>query len=581
MKKTSKQILIFSLIFLITFVIRLWKINSIPSVISHDEIFYPTQAKTLAMSGRGLTGDWRPRSLTSEVELYAELPGVIMTPAALIFQNNPLMASKITHLLAASGLVLVLSLISYSFSKKTSFAIITALIATFNPWLWQFSRMGFDSLLSLFFYFLGLYLLIELKNWQKLLSFPALFLGFFQYQGLKVVFLPLVFIAALVSFLKDKGKKNLQQGKKQLLPIVTIILLSLLLFAGYLFQVKNQPAGNRLNFLVFNDQQYIEQTVNLKRAQTLNNPLVETVFNKASIIGLRFIEQYLNTLDLKQWFFELEIVRNPFAVYQHGLFYVLDLFLIILALILIWQKKKDRPLGIFLTSTLFIAPLPATIVSTGSWLVFRASLMIPIGILLIAYSFYWLWEKAHKIIFYTLSVGYLIFVAYFFYIYFQQYPLTGTRDQYFAEKIIAQYIKRQADQKIIIIAPEPGFVFQEILIHNNLINKSNLEKINQAFKTETYQLENFEVLGERCVPQDENNIIYMAHSNVRPCEGNDSPLNYNQIPSLLDSGGIYRVYQDKLCENYDLARFITIKENVFNFKTMSDLDFCQNFIIHN
>lgn len=570
----KKQLLIiYLLIAIFSLGMRFWKINILPSVISHDEIFYPVQAKTLAVNGRGLDGQWRPLSLTAEVELYAELPGLIMAPAAKLLPNQPILAAKITHLLLGTALIFVLAGLAYTLTGQHAVAISTALVASVNPWLFQFSRMGFDSLLSLFFYFAGLWVFLQAKNWRKLWAWPLLVLGFFQYQGLKVIFLPMVLLASWFNW----------QKKQRNLSTLATLSLSILLFAFHLFTLQSQTAANRLNFLVFNDQNYISQEINLGRQQSLNGPLANIYPNRITVVAERLIEQYINALDLKQWFFELEIVRNPFAVYQHGLFYAIDFVFILIGLILIWQKRSLRKAATLISGLLLIAPLPAAIVSTGSWLVFRVSFLIPASMILIGYALAKIAKTWPKAIFIGIVLCYALFIGRFFYEYFYHYPVLGTRDQYFAERIIAQYIKRNPDRNIIVVAAEPIFVFEEILIHNNLINRQNIAAINLAFQTKDFQLDNFKVVGERCVPGDlEQDSLYISHSNVRPCVDRvDSPLDYTQIPSLLDGGGIYRVYQDSYCGNFSLARFPHIKEDLFDLDRLNQQDFCQNFIIRN
>ena len=358
--------------------------------------------------------------------------------------------------------------------------------------------------------------------------------------------------------------------------------MAILAFAFYLLNVRSQSASNRLNFLVWSDKKSLEQNINVGRQQSFDSVFNQFYPNKITAIVERLTEQYFNSLDLKQWFFNLEIVRNPFAVYQHGLFYWLDLPLIIMGLIVVFKKKKLKAAAFFLLGLLLIAPLPSAVVSTGSWLVFRSSFLVPVCLILMGFAAASLSRELYKPFFYLILAVYLILVGRFFYLYFYTYPISGTRDQYFAERLIAQYIKRNPDKKFIITAPEPIFVFEEILVYNNLINKINIEAVNKAFQSKDYKLTNFQILGERCVPETiPEGTIYISHSNSRPCDGIDAPLKYTQIPSLLDGGGIYRVYNDLSCADFSLSRFPSIREDLFDLDRLNNQEFCQNFIIRN
>lgn len=582
---TNKQKIWSAYFFLLIFalVIRFWKIDHLPSVISHDEIFYPTQAKTLAVNGHGVNGIWQPFSLTPETELYAELPGLVMMPAAKLLPNQPILAARITHVLFGTILIFILAALAYELSKSHRVAFYTAFLACFNPWLFQFSRLGFDSLFSLFFYTSGLLIFIKAKHFQKLWSISIFILGFLQYQGLKIIFLPLITLATLYDLSKSNfSLKEIKKTWQKYLPSLIVLITAITVFIVYSINVHSQSAGNRLNFLVWSDEKYLEQSTSVSRQQSFDSALGEIYPNKETVIVERLVEQYFNSLDLKQWFFNLEIVRNPFAVYQHGLFYWLDFPLIILGLIFVFREKKLKSTALFLTGSLLIAPLPSAVVSTGSWLVFRASFLVPVFLILMGFASANLSRELPKLLFYLIAIVYLLLVGRFFYQYFYTYPISGTRDQYFAERLVAQYIKRNPDKKIVVTAPEPIFVFQEILVFNNLINKTNIDQINKAFQNKTYELNNFQVLGERCVPTViPDGTIYISHSNSRPCEGLDSPLRYTQLPSLIDGGGIYRIYNDLSCSDFSLSRFPTIREDLFDLDKLENQEFCQSFVIRN
>jgi hypothetical protein len=563
--------------------IRLYKISYLPTVISHDEIFYPTQAKALAVNGRGVDGKWQPISLTPETELYAELPGLVMMPAAKLLPNQPILAARITHVIFSIFIIFILAALAYELSKSHRVAFFTAFLASFNPWMFQFSRMGFDSFFSIFFYLSGLLVFIKAGKLKKLWAIPLFGLGFLEYQGLKIIFLPLITIATLFNLFKDGSSfKEIKKTWKKYIPSLIVLIVAILAFAFYLLNVRSQSASNRLNFLVWSDKKSLEQNINVGRQQSFDSVFNQFYPNKITAIVERLTEQYFNSLDLKQWFFNLEIVRNPFAVYQHGLFYWLDLPLIIMGLIVVFKKKKLKAAAFFLLGLLLIAPLPSAVVSTGSWLVFRSSFLVPVCLILMGFAAASLSRELYKPFFYLILAVYLILVGRFFYLYFYTYPISGTRDQYFAERLIAQYIKRNPDKKFIITAPEPIFVFEEILVYNNLINKINIEAVNKAFQSKDYKLTNFQILGERCVPETiPEGTIYISHSNSRPCDGIDAPLKYTQIPSLLDGGGIYRVYNDLSCADFSLSRFPSIREDLFDLDRLNNQEFCQNFIIRN
>lgn len=630
-KAFSKTKLLITIILLSGLFLRLYKITAAPPVISHDEVYYPVQAKSLALSGKDLSGKWQPLTFTAANELYAELPGVIMTPAALLFKNNQFLAARTTHIVLGTLLPLLLAGVVYELTKSKVYAVSTLLIAQFNPWIFQFSRMGFDSLLSLFFYFLGIYLFLKNKNWQILWSFIPFLLGFFMYQGLKIVFIPMVVILVVYKFFESKkllSIKNILDSK----PLFVFCLMALSLLTFFYIKLSSQKAGGRLSNMIFFDTDHIQAQVNLERQQAIANPYQKLFTNKVTVITREFLDNYFETFNPILLFVKGEPLRNPFSVWSTGIFYTVDALLIMYGLITLFRYKPYQGAAWFLSAFILIGPLPSAINSQGSWIMFRSSFMFMNLLMLagIGFGSFWQLHKAEpeetsknsiavpflinilqdkalfknskkkfsitfkinisvyaiKAVKLGFALVYLVSIVGFGYQYFYRYPFIGTKDIYFSERLFTSYTQRlPKDQKILILGSEDEFLLYEYLFYSNALNKQSLAQIRDNYNDHNFTIGNV-TISTNCLDlsklDEATTIIY--HTTVMPCQGQSLDAvvpTYTQtvIPSLIDSGGVFRIINDRLCSQYDLHRFSNVNQDVFSVEELSNQDFCQNFII--
>lgn len=264
--KQNKKSLFFILvlIFLINFSLKIFKIDSIPPGATYDEIVYVAESQIILKYGSDAGGQWRPWHLLPSKKLYSELTSTSLIPGFLIFPNNQILASKFVPIIMGSAIPVLLALIVYFFIRNKTFLLSTALVATLNPWIFQFSRMGFDSLFSSFFYLLGIVFLLYLNNWWKLFSLMPFFCGFFQYQGHKVIIVPLIMLVCLLFFVRDFSKLKKNQPKKffvENLPILLILIFFIFLSVNYVMRLRNSVSATRITELAPIDQTILSNTV--------------------------------------------------------------------------------------------------------------------------------------------------------------------------------------------------------------------------------------------------------------------------------------------------------------------------------
>jgi hypothetical protein len=588
--RVSRKI-IFAVAFLAVLTTRLIHVTSIPAVVSHDELFYPTQAAALSISGSDTTGTWNPLSFSSSHPLFAELPGLVMTWPFFIFPQNHLLAFKVSSAVIGTCLLFVLANIVKAVTGSKRMEKLVLLVGLFNPWLFQFSRMGFDSLYSLFFYFLGILIVLRYKSYKILWSLPIFLIGFFQYQGLKVVFVPLILTTVIYSIKLHNlnfDLKNFVVSCKKITPHVIVIFFSIALFLFYLLKNYVSPDQARVkNDLVFSDKVKISTIVNTDRQQSLNSPLISIFVNKYSASSKLIFQQYLESFSPVNIFATGEPLRNPFSVWKWGMFLPIDLILIVFGWWWLLNNSKNRRFGLYLLTLLLIAPIPSAINAKGSWIMFRSSLMIPVLIIVAAFGFNYILRKLSRKLALLFFFVYIISILFFVFEYFYKYPIYGTQGEYLSERVLGSYASRARVGEVIVLAREPRFVYESVLLFSNLITKNNLDQIKDSINSGVYQINNLTVTSNCFDPSIVgDNKTYIVHSTIPNCaqmlnstDSPDSPTTMkSSIVSLIDAGAVYFVYNDQLCDGYLRPRYSHVTNNVFEIEKLNDRDFCENFI---
>lgn len=597
-KMTKASLLLLTLIFGIGIFTRFYAISTIPPFIPHDELGYFINAKALQLSGTDITGTWNPFSLVPVTPTLAEL-----TTHLIVLFNwlpiNQIVAAKLPFLFMSLLLPFLIAGISYEFTKSKQVSVFAWVITLFNPWVWQIGRMPFDGYASFFFYTFGAYVLLKLKDWQKLWSIPILFVGFYQYQGHKLVFLFWVFAFFLYSIkshlvISRNSIKTIKNFPvKRIIPQVIVLLFSFLLFTFYLFvQLPNHKSKDRLNTLFTPSSSEIAQLVNEQRRLSLDSPLNKVFINKYSIWTGKIFERFTETYGFHFLFLEGQVSNSAWSVWNHGIFYSIDAALIIFGFIYLIISKRQRLL-LFLLSLLAILVVPSLISSDRSYF-FRSSLNIPILIFIASLGAEFIRKYFPKIIQLFFVLIYAISIFHFAYLYFVRYPIIASDRQFFSDRVLAEYLRRVPEtQKVVFFSPEPEFTVSTYLFFNNILNKDTISEIQNAYKLQNYQIGAKKFIGD-CLPIEivNSDEVVISRHDIRRCEPNeDTTLNsepvtdiqtfYNslQIQAIKDSGTYYHIYNDQLCSGLEINPYLRIvSPNQFDLGAMSDKEFCQAWI---
>jgi len=575
-KRLSKTWLLLFLIIILAFGLRILWLDRIPIAISGDELDYVLDAKSIFLSGRDISGKWSPFFLTTPPGQFpkAELPALIVSPLIGPIETS-LFAARLPFVIWGLILVIVLFLIAKKFwGEQIAFTV--AVVASINPWSFYFSRTSFDVPLAVTFYYLALYILLSLTGWKILIAFPFLFLAFFSYIGMKLIFIPFVFIVCFYSWFFINKRRFTKQ-------YLVLVFLSLSIFIWFLISLKSGPIRNRTGELLTPFHPLVVQTVNNERRLSVENLLTLLFSNKLVVFGKLFLERYLGNFSLDFLFVHGE-GRATYSVWYHGLFYYLDLIFLILGLFFLFVSNK-RVFSL-LAALMLIAPFPATVHARGEEYALRGALLYPIFILLISFG---IWEaislkKDKQFRIWTtglIMILYLLQLLNFLNIYFFRNPIYNSEGFGFSNRVLFRYVSlaKQKASRVLIIAGNESGLFKQNLFYSNDYNKNTLKKTREFLSQEKHQWGNIYFLSscpKKLILAKDEVVILLPESR---CLDEKEYPSWLSISQLSDGGEVYRIFNDSICRQFKLGRYPEkIRFSDFKVEELSAERFCEKFI---
>ncbi len=600
--RVRSHLFIFIATFSFLIISRLYKIDQIPVALVHDEIIQVMQAKSLLYSGKDMSGTWNPLSLTPFNISFGELTPVIMAPG-LIFNGNQIFVSKLIPAIIGILFPFVIAWYVYGIWRNKNISIIALIIAAINPWLWQVSRMSVDNMFNPFFYLLGGSIIFNLRGWWKLFSVPLLMLGFFQYQGLKIVFIPFVLINLLILIIKEKiiiiSHAKLVFNKRLISISSIIFLFCFLLFIWYMFiALPKQSAYSRLSQIIFTNQELITKNVDLQRRLSIETPLLIYISNKYIEITKFIISRLYDVINPNFIFVSAYDPSTPYNVSKHGIFYIFEYAFLISGLYVMLIPKAGRWENWLYILMLVLSSMPA-LISTNESFMFRAGLFYILLIPIISKGICEVVKKNLPILNVSIIGVYVIGIALFSYQYLYQYPVYAADGQFFSERILASYIHRIASSSnsIIVQTHEPEVLMRSYLFYNNLYSTYTYESIKKAINNKQLNVENVYFV-QTCAeyPNITDDTVIILERGNRYCDSNSKDyqtLNLNtqlrlphirkganlSIPAVNDNGELFNISNDALCSKYKLSTYIVPRKlSLFTVEKLSDVDFCMTWI---
>lgn len=571
---------------------RLWNFHLFPAALTHDEVVYAIQSRSFAIQGTSLNQMFYPWSFQPAHPMYAELPAVLMTPFFVLF-SDPIVATRLLAILVGVLLPFVLGWWSYGLFQNKKLSLLVIAIATANPLLWQMSRLTYDAVLSTFFYLLAGAILLNVQGKKVLWASLFLFLGFFQYQGYKLLLVPWILILAVLIFYKKWTSKKFHWG---------VLGSGIIVFIAYsLVLLPNQVVENRWKQTIFAHTEFQTQMVNSERRLVLDNPFSFVVSNKLTATVKYMTKRFIEAYSPYYLFVEGEPGQSPFSAWGYGWFHYVDAFLILLGIGFSVIDKKHRRTIIALGALILMTSLPATLNAGESWYLLRMFFPNVMLILFIAWGALSLWHT-HILTRMGLVLIYPVFISLFMYHYYYRYPVLGLRDGYFYERIMVEYLDRYRmkypEKRMVVYTIDPPVMFWTYLLYTQRLTADTVNTVAAAENTKNYVIDTITFTTD-CVDLARTDALVIAEPGraATPCDHKDSVYQATtsstyaeqiqrqrgsslSIPSVVDSGGYWRIFNNELCNPLQLGKYVTLRQ-LAQLKTreQSDESFCKQWLV--
>lgn len=544
---------------IVSFMIRLPYVSSIPTGINGDELLYVSTAQSVLHTGYDRSGTWTPLQLvrfqTPPGEKQAELPYITQLAIQTVIHPS-FLSSRIPGIIYGAGIAVMVGGIAMLLFGPVV-GILSGILASINPWIFAISRTGYEATGAMFFYMAGLFFLLYAfeKHPHKLdsdigrliryvgISTLCFFLAFASYIGTKPILIPFIMLSLILAV-----SINPVHTKKPFMyiPLITGIMLTLYyvvsLLTGGASRIT-EVTGSNLSFGEY---------------------LYGVIKKLPQLFSLRYLFMTGDTF---------------FQINRHGLLYIVDFLGIAIGYIAL--IKKNLCLTFLFLGFLLVGMTPHLIhaPSTSNFTP-HITLIFPFLCIVCAYGYVTIVSalpKNNRLLgWMVLGVMYLFSVMNFFHVYFFQYPL-----------------EMQADARVSIISKYLSFVPQNTRIRwfstqgKDAMNKyafysgytvktmPGTLKGAKQYNDFTYGPVSFESCDPKLIKNDPSTVYIIDPI----CGPEVSPTTYKKIVRPSDQGELYRIYNDEVCTQLRQTRFLEIRslQDIFIPKDVDS--FCRKFIL--
>ena len=380
-KKTSKIILI--LIIITAFLLRFIKLNEYPPSLNWDEISHGYNAYSVLETSKDEWGTKLPLIFRAYGDYKLPLYIYGSIPLIAFLGLNPI-SVRLLSVFSGTFLVFIIYLIVKKITPKNKYIpLIAASLIAFSPITIFLSRIALEANLWLTLFFLSIYFLISKKY-----SLSSLFyaLGLLSYNSSRVI-LPFYLLLLIILMIKDKYKFFKNKNYLKFTPLLIVLLI-------VAWQMLDQSGQARYQWVSLLDQGSIN------RINELRQVYPRFLVNKATFFLFYAAKNYLSHFNPSYLFFK------GGSHYQFNIpnFYFFSPFLIpflLLGIINLFRKIKDKNIILILLFCLLISPIPSAITRDAPH-VLRSITFLPTIAILISLAFISLNKKLSKIIFFVL-----------------------------------------------------------------------------------------------------------------------------------------------------------------------------------
>jgi len=467
LKRTNLLFLLFVILILsIGFVLRFYKLDSIPPGLYQDETAIGYNAYSILKTGADEYGKSFPLYFKSFGDY--KLPVYIYStiPAILLFGLNAF-AVRLPSALFGFLTIPLVGLLMFRFTKNKYFSAATMAILAILPWHLHYNRATFEVSISLFLFTLGLYFLHKafFDNKSKgmfILGTLSFVLGLYTYNLTRLL-APLIYILILVFF-----RKNIKTVNKIEI-ILSAIIGSILLTPLILTLFQHGGSSSASGTLIFSSAAVQAPFLEF-RSFLVNShvPLVGIAFNKLFMTAW----QYLNNIAAYfsvDFFFLKGSLHGNHGIGNFGEFYLVQLPFLILGIVTIIRKRINW--GLLMLGWAILTILTAALTrdvphaTRSFFLILPCISFITLGIF---EAFNFVKTQKKYIQYLAIFVVFILSVynlVYYFSSYYFRFPIVYAKAWSYSDKELVSFLKPMVNQYDQIIIDNNGPKYTSLLFY--------------------------------------------------------------------------------------------------------------------
>lgn len=366
---------LFFLILGLAFVFRFYKLGTIPLSLDWDEVSNGYNAYSILHTARNEYGNFLPLANRSFDDYKPPLYMYLNVPSVAIFGLNEFAVRFPSALFGFLTVPLIYLLSNYLFKDdkhRNKISLSAMFLFAISPWSIQFSRVGFEANVALFFTVLSIvFFLYSLKKHKLLiLSSISACLSIYSYHTQKL-FIPLIFLALFMIFIKD-----LKLFPKKI--IFCFFLVTFLLVAPLFLYGPKQALFSRYQTTSNQEKLAVSKKATVLIGEDNNTYLGKILHNRKIITTLGMSQNYLANFDLN-FLFTKGDDNGRHHIENMGMFYLFQLPLLLIGLYLL-ITKHDKATQVIL-SWLLLAPIASSFATPSPHAIRSLPLIIPIEIM--------------------------------------------------------------------------------------------------------------------------------------------------------------------------------------------------------
>lgn len=185
--KPKILLVLICLFFLIT---RLYKISEIPASVYWDEASIGYNAYSIAQTGKDEWGKVLPLHFKAFGETKLPIYIYIVSLSIKIFGLNEF-AIRLPVVIFSLITVIVIFLLARKITNNSYVGLLSSFLATISPWLFIFSRTGYEAIIGLCFFLLGVFLYLCYKRGSYFLIISSIFFIFsaYSYNAFRILYI--------------------------------------------------------------------------------------------------------------------------------------------------------------------------------------------------------------------------------------------------------------------------------------------------------------------------------------------------------------------------------------------------------